>query len=63
MADNPSVQVSLSTLRQQRFVVPSIFQHALNLSRPAAIGPRAAAGMPPEADSVLLRKTPVLSDI
>jgi hypothetical protein len=54
MADNPKVQVSLSIVSGERFVLPFILRQRLEREARHCYGAPAAAGMPPEAAIVLL---------
>jgi len=54
MADNPYAQVSRSVLSVERFVVRSLAPQSLERRAGRCYGAGAAAGLPPEADSVLL---------
>jgi len=54
MADNPYVQVSRSVLSVERFVVRGLACQCLERRAGRCYGAGAAAGLPPEADSVLL---------
>jgi len=54
MADNPYVQVSRSVLSDERFVVTACVRGRLERCAGRCYGAGAAAGLPPEADSVLL---------
>jgi len=54
MADNPSGQGPQSIVSSQRFVLLFILRQRLERDADRCYGAPAAAGMPPEADSLLL---------
>jgi hypothetical protein len=54
MADNPYVQVAPSVPPDERFVVPFTVSPRLDGQAERCYGAHAAAGLPPEADGVLL---------